>query len=126
LARSGWNPPAGRHGTALVVMDDDRAALATTLVLQEMGMTVDIAADRDAAIEWIEDARYSLIVCSGADQDETTNFVLRVRYLSRRSRIVLLASAGYILDGLEILGIEVLQGPMDVNRLISRVMPAAA
>ncbi|MFQ5421812.1 MAG: hypothetical protein ACE5EY_15785, partial [Anaerolineae bacterium] len=45
-------PRFGRYGSALVALDDERTALAAVLVLQEMGLTVDIAADRDSAFQW--------------------------------------------------------------------------
>jgi hypothetical protein len=54
--------PMGRLGSALVVLDDERAVLAATLVLQEMGLTVDVANDREAALDWIVRAHYALVV----------------------------------------------------------------
>jgi hypothetical protein len=44
-------PRFGMHGSALVVLEDERAALAALLVLQEIGLAVDIAVDRDRSVD---------------------------------------------------------------------------
>ena len=51
-------------GSALVVIGDDRVALALVLVLQEMDLAVDVAVDGPAAVEWARRAAYDLIVCA--------------------------------------------------------------
>jgi DNA-binding NtrC family response regulator len=121
-----WNAPMSRVGSALVALDDERAARAATLVLQEMGLTVDIATDRDAALAWIEAANYELVVCGSREQAATADFVLSVRYLARETRVILLADADFMHDGLQQLGVEVIEAPVDVNKFLARVWPSAA
>ena len=118
--------PMGRRGSALVVLDDERAVLATSLVLQEMGLTVDVASDREAAMDWIARARYALVVCGGRDQEMITQFVIRVRYEAPHTRVILLAEPELMRDGLEELGVEVLQAPVNVNSLVQRLWPTVA
>lgn len=118
--------PMGRRGSALVVLDDERAVLATTLVLQEMGLTVDVANDREAALEWVIRAHYALVVCGGRDQETITRFVISVRYESPHTRVILLAEPELMHDSLEELGIEVLQAPVNVNSLVQRLWPTVA
>src|SRR5262245_21501851 len=49
------------RGSALVLVEDQRSALAAVLILQEMGYSVDIAVQPEAALEWIRLARYQWI-----------------------------------------------------------------
>jgi len=106
-------------GSALIVLDDDRAARASTLVLQELGLTVDHTTSLDAAIEWIEAARYEVVIAAGRNNPQSAEFAWQVRYLSRETRIVLLGEPGFQSVGLEDLGVEVLPAPVDVNRLMA-------
>lgn len=118
-------PSYGTSGSALVVLDDQRSALSTVLVLQEMGLTVDVAADLGAATAWARMARYAVIVCGGASVEDLVAFALRVRASSPLTQILLLGHAGPIaeLDGL---GVQVLQPPVNVNALVDRLRPLAA
>ncbi len=118
--------PLGRHGSALVILDDERAVLATSLVLQEMGFTVDVVGDPEVALEWIFRARYALVVCGGHDQETVTQFVIRIRYEAPHTRVILLAEPELMHDSLEELGIELLQTPVNVNTLVQRLWPAVA
>jgi DNA-binding response OmpR family regulator len=118
----------GKHGSALVVVDDERIALATVLVLQEMNFSVDVALEPLPAVKWARRARYEVIVCGPGDSD-TTRLALRLRNAAPRSRVVLLAGSEGLpedLYDLEGLRVEVVQPPLDVNRLIERFWPAAA
>ncbi len=111
----------GTSGSALVLVKDQRAALAAVLVLQEMGFTVDIAVNTEAAMAWIRLARYQWIVCSGGgEQSQTAEFALRLRYNAPHSRILLFGGPDGPLDALDELGVEVLQPPVDVNMLVER------
>ncbi len=120
------NIPLSRRGSALVVLDDERAVLATSLVLQEMGLTVDVASDREAALDWIVRARYALVVCGGREQEMITQFVIQIRYEAPHTRVILLAEPELMHDSLEELGIEVLQAPVNVNSLVQRLWPSVA
>ena len=113
----------GTHGSALVAIEDERAALAAVLVLQEMGLTVDIAADHEAALEWAVRARYEVVICGGAQHTRTSEFVVRLRYSAPETRVILLAEPGTTPEGLDDLGVEVLPSPVDVNMLVERLWP---
>jgi hypothetical protein len=121
-------PRSGRglstRGSALVCLSDPRAELATMLIIQEMGMSVDLAADAESAIGWVRQARYELLVVGGADLPLRT-VALRLRHASPDARIVVLADDRDPPDGLAPLGIEVLRPPMDVNALMSGLWPSA-
>lgn len=114
------------YGSALVALDDERAMFATTLVLQEMGLTVDLATDLDAALQWIEAADYAVVVCPGRVDASVVEFGRKVRYLARDTRVFVFAERGFDPAGLSDLGIEVFRAPVDVNSLVSRLWPAAA
>ena len=119
-------PLFGRHGSALVAIDDERTALAAVLVLQEMGRSVDVAADLDAALEWAVRANYSVIVCAGREQPETSEFVIRLRYSAPLTRVILLVDPEQEQNGLEEIGVELLPAPLNVNMLVERLWPAEA
>jgi len=117
----------GMAGSALVLVEEQRAALAAVLVLQEMGYSVDIAANPQAALSWIQLARYELIVCSGGgDLSRSPEFVLRLRYTAPQSRILLLGGPDGPPNAMDALGVEVLRAPMDVNRLVGHLAERAA
>ena len=77
-----------------MLLDDQRSALSTVLVLQEMGLTVDVAADRDAAVAWARMARYAVIVRGGASVEQLVEFALKVRATSPFTQILLLGHFG--------------------------------
>jgi DNA-binding response OmpR family regulator len=114
------------YGSALVALDDERAMFATTLVMQEMGLTVDLASDLDSALQWVEAADYAVLVCPGRAGSSVLEFGQRVRYLARETRLFVFAERGFDETGLEDLGAEVLHAPVDVNALVARLWPAAA
>ena len=118
-------PGYGTTGSALVLLDDQRAALSIVLVLQEMGLTVDVAADRDAAVAWARMARYAVIVCGGAGIEELLDFALKVRVTSPLTQILLLGHFGAMPE-LAALDVHVLQPPANVNTLVDRLRPLAA
>jgi hypothetical protein len=74
-------PRMGMHGSALVAIEDEHAALATVLVLQEIGLVVDIVVDRDRSVEWAAKANYSYLICGG---DDTTDVTVRHPHATRR------------------------------------------
>lgn len=112
------------HGSALLCLSDPRAELATMLILQELGLSVDLAADAESAIRWVRQARYELLVVGGAGIPLRA-VALRLRHASPEARIVLLADDRDAPDGLAPLGIDVLRPPLDVNALM-RGLGAAA
>ncbi|MFN8638650.1 MAG: hypothetical protein U0360_04150 [Dehalococcoidia bacterium] len=99
---------------------------ATTLVLQEMGLTVDLATDLEAALQWIEAADFAVVVCPGRADSSLIEFGRKVRYLARETRVFVFAERGFDPAGLSDLGIEVFRAPVDVNSLVSRLWPTAA
>lgn len=119
-------PRSGRglsaRGSALVCLTDPRAELATMLILQELGLSVDLATDPESAIGWARQARYELIIVGGAAVPLRT-VALRLRHAAPDSRIVVLADDREPPDGLAPLDIEVLQPPLDVNALMRGFAP---
>ena len=115
---------SGRHGSALVALDDERAALAAVLVLQEMGHAVDLAADGEAAFEWAIRAAYTVVLCGGLEREASCDSVVRLRRLAPRTRVLWLAAPGPPPDRLRELGVEVLTAPVNVNMLVERLWPA--
>jgi DNA-binding response OmpR family regulator len=115
----------GTAGSALVVLDDQRTALASVLVLQEMGLTVDVAADRDAALAWVRMARYAVIVCGGGTTEQLVEFALKVRAASPATRILMLGNFGPqpALTGIDV---HILRPPVNVNALVEQLRPLAA
>lgn len=114
----------GTLGSALVLVDDERAALATVLVLQEMGQAVDVASDRDAALTWVRLAHYGVIVC-GTPADTAAETALRLRFAAPGARVLMLSEPTSHAAELDLMGIEVLQTPISVNTLVDRLRPAA-
>lgn len=111
---------------ALVLVEDQRAALAAVLILQEMGYNVDIAVQPEADLDWIRLARYQWIVCSGGGEEgRSSTFATRLRHTAPRSRILLVGADGAPLETLHELGVEVLHAPVDVNMLVDTFAEAA-
>jgi DNA-binding response OmpR family regulator len=121
-----WHAPLGAYGSALVALDDQRALYATTLVLQEMGLTVDVVSDLPSALDWVEAADYELVVCAARVRATSLDFARRVRYLARETRLLMFAAPGFDGAGFAELGVELLDAPVDVNRLVERVWPSVA
>ena len=120
----GWFAPLPRSGglaarTALVVVSEPRAAVASTLVLQEMGYTVDLGSEPAYALRWLRRARYDVVLAGGAGV-ATTEFAASLRDAAPDSRILLLAERALAEGDLGALRIEVLQLPTDVNSLVER------
>ena len=126
MPNSPWRAPMSGYGSALVVLDDERAMFATTLVLQEMGLTVDLATDLDSALQWVGAADYAVVVCPGRADSSVLEFGKHVRYLARETRVFVFAERGFDDSGLRDIGAEVFPAPVDVNALVSRLWPAAA
>lgn len=118
--------PSGTRGSALVLVEDHRAALASVLLLQEMGFSVDVSAQPDVALSWIRLARYEWVVCSGGDRTSSSDFLLRLRYATPHARILVIGGTDAPTDSLDALGIEVLHAPVDVNMLVDRFAQEAA
>jgi DNA-binding response OmpR family regulator len=112
-------------GRALVVIGDDRVALALVLVLQEMDLGVDVAVDGAAAVEWARRAGYDLIVC-GPGGAAATDLALSFRIAAPESRVVLLAGPDSPLATLDVFDVEVVRPPLNVNTLVGRFWPTAA
>ena len=118
----------GTRGSALVMIDDHRAALATVLVLQEMGMSVDIAGDPASALAWSKMANYAVIVYGGGTllpgNGHWDEFARGLRVASPRSRILQLGLGNSVASSLSALNIDVLSPPLNVNRLVEHLAAA--
>ena len=122
---SAYGSAYGTSGSALVVIDDQRSALAAVLVLQEMGLTVDVAADRGAALAWLGMARYACVVCGGGDFPQLLAFAQRIRVASPYTQLLMVGH--FAADPrLEEINVELLQPPVNVNQLVDRLRPLAA
>ncbi len=106
------NGPLATHGSALVLVGDDRAALQAVLLLQEFGMAVDIAEDEAAALTWARRARYQLVVCGGTPRHD--RLAIRLLRAAPHARIAYL-SRDEAPRRLRAIGIETLKLPLDVN-----------
>ena len=78
-----------------------------------------------SALDWVEAADYELVVYAGRGTS-ALDFARCVRYLSRETRLLVFAESGFDGSGLGELGVELLDAPVDVNRLMLRVWPARA
>ena len=119
-------PRGVSNGSALVLVQDRRVALAAVLVLQEMCLSVDVATDLEAAADWSSKAGYDVILFGAADHPEPKFFARRLRQGSPYARVIMLAGAWADSSGLAEHGIEVVHPPIDVNTLVTRLRPAAA
>ena len=100
----------------MICLSDPRAELATLLILQELGMTVDVVADPADAIRWAQRARYELIIAGGTPIPVET-LATYLRRAAPSARIVLLADDWSPSDG-DVPGVEVLHPPLHVNVLM--------
>lgn len=133
----GWFVPAPRgHGmsthSALVIMDESHPAVATTLVLQEMGYAVDVGSSADSALAWLGQARYEVIVTGGSGI-ASSDYLARLRDAAPDSRILALmraqipaseATGGGATADDDVHGIKVVKPPFDVNALVEWLIDA--
>ena len=112
-------------GRALVVIGENRVALATVLVLQELNLSVDIALDAESAVTWSHRGAYDLIVC-GPGGDGAADLAMRFRVSAPGARIFLLTDTEDADSELWMLGVELISPPLDVNTLVSRFWRTAA
>ena len=127
-------PAFGTRGSALVLVADHRAALATVLVLQEMGLSVDIAGDADAALAWVRMANYNVVVFGGDEvagprtaeaqggPKTWVDVARRMRAAAPHAQIMMLSDRPS--PDVAALGIEVLSPPINVNHLGDRLAAA--
>lgn len=107
---------------ALVIMGDDRPARAATLILQELGMSVDVAAEPEGALAWLCHARYDAVILGGPGEIDI-EYAAHLRGAAGASRVLLFAEPGAKDRArLEALGIEVVGPPFDVNALVERFL----
>lgn len=119
----GWFAPVPRSErpatkTALVILADPHPAVATTLILQEMGYSVDLGAEPAYALRWLQRARYDVVLAGGAGVG-VLSFATRVREAAPRSRILVLPEPGMRADDAARLGIETIDTPVDVNQVVA-------
>jgi len=110
------------QGSALVCLSDTRAELATVLILQELGMSVDLASDVESAINWVTRARYHLLVLGGTGIP-AAQAALRLRRAAPAARIVVLTDDWEPPEGLTPADVEVLRPPVDVNAMMRSLWP---
>lgn len=118
FAAMGSAGPLSEHGSALVYLDDDRAALQVVLMLQEFGLTVDLVGDSSSALTWATHAHYSLVICGG----DFSHHLLA--YQARRASPetdVLLMSRLPARVSVTNAGVELFPLPLDVNAFASKL-----
>ncbi len=118
----GWFAPVPRSErtstrTALVILADPHPAVATTLILQEMGYSVDLGAEPAYALRWLQRARYDVVLAGGVGVG-VLSFATRIREAAPRSRILVIAEPGMRVDDAARLGIETIDAPVDVNEMV--------
>jgi hypothetical protein len=119
----GWFAPVPRSAQAasrsgLVIMSEPRPAVATTLILQEMGLSVDLGAEPDYALRWLRQARYDVIVAGGPGVG-VLNFAASLRDVAPRSRILVVPEPGMRPEDAARIHVEMLAPPVDVNQLVA-------
>lgn len=119
----GWFAPVPRSEqtaarSGLVIMTDTRAAVATTLILQEMGLTVDLGAEPEYALRWLQQARYDVVVAGGPGVG-VLSFATRLRDAAPRSRILVAPEPGMEPEDAVRIHVELLKPPVDVNQLVA-------
>ncbi|MGE3960698.1 MAG: hypothetical protein AB7F65_03350 [Dehalococcoidia bacterium] len=119
----GWFAPipwsdrtATRSG--LVIMSNARAAVATTLILQEMGLSVDVGAEPEYALRWLQQARYDVVVAGGPGVG-VASYAARLRDAAPTSRVVIVPEPEMDPDDAVQLQVEILEPPVDVNQLVA-------
>lgn len=77
---------------ALIVMTDPRAVVVTTLLLHELGYTVDAGAGPDAALDWLRHARYDAVVVGDAAAAQDA-YLARIRAAAGDAQVVAMTEA---------------------------------
>ena len=108
-----------RRGSALLVVSEPRAARATAYLLQEFDYTVDGGVTASEALDWLDRARYDLIVAGGPEAS-VPGYARALRRAAAGSRILLLASAEAV-PSAEAIRVELLPPPYDVNAIAERL-----
>lgn len=122
----GWFMPAAlsrqtAEQSALVIITDTRAAVATTLILQEMGLSVDLGAEPIFALRWLAKARYDVVVTGGPEAGER-QFLSWIRRSAPASRILVIPEPGLTEADAIAHRAERLEPPVDVNQLVARFL----
>ena len=108
-----------RRGSALLIVSEPRAARATSYLLEEFDYTVDAGVSASEALDWLDRARYDLIVAGGPEA-AVPGYARALRRAAPGSRILLLAS-GEAVPGADVLSVELLPPPYEVNAIASRL-----
>ncbi|TAJ19512.1 MAG: hypothetical protein EPO65_06605 [Dehalococcoidia bacterium] len=106
-----------RRGSALLVVSEPRAARATSYLLQEFDYTVDAGVSASEALEWLDRARYDLILAGGPEAS-VPGYARALRRAAPGSRILLLASEEAVPSAAGI-QVELLPPPYEVNAIAS-------
>ena len=110
--------PLSAHGSALVCLSDDRAALQVVLMLQEFGLTVDLVTDGKSALNWATHAHYSLAICGG---DFSHHLLAYQAQRAAPETQVLLMSRLPARPSIAKAGVELFPLPLDVNAFASKL-----
>ena len=108
-----------RRGSALVVVSEARAARATAYLLQEFDYTVDGGVTASEALDWLDRARYDLII-AGGQEASVPGYARALRRAAPNSRILLLAS-GDAVPSAQAIRVELLPPPYEVNAIAERL-----
>lgn len=107
-----------RRGSALLILSEPRAARATAYLLEEFDYTVDAGVSPSEALDWLERARYDLVVAGGPEA-AAPGYARALRQAAPGSRILLLAPPEAV-PGAETMRVELLSPPYEVNAIASR------
>lgn len=118
FAAMGPTGPLSAHGSALVYLDDDRAALQVVLLLQEFGLAVDIVSDASSALTWATHAHYSLMICGGDFSHHLLAY--RARRASPETDVLLMSRLPARVSVTNA-GVELFPLPLDVNAFASKL-----
>ena len=108
-----------RRGSALLVVSERRAARAVAYLLQEFDYTVDFGMSASEALDWLERARYVLIVAGGPEA-AVPGYARALRRAAPSARILLLASTEAVPSAAAI-RVELLPPPYEVNAIPGRL-----
>ncbi len=108
-----------RRGSALLVISEPRANRTMTYLLEEFDYTVDTGVSASEALEWLDRARYDLIVAGGPEA-AVPGYARALRRAAPGSRILLLAPPENV-PSARAIRVDLLEPPYEVNAIVSRL-----
>lgn len=108
-----------RRGSALLILSEARATRTLTYLLEEFDYTVDAGVSASEALEWLDRARYNLVVAGGPEA-AVPGYARALRRAAPGSRILLLAADVSVATA-EAIRVELIPPPYEVNAIASRL-----